>query len=240
MARKYEEPKVDINDSHHTGDREYTITHPAYGMIRVSRPQGGAQEMFGSDLKHSSRVTITITRAEERRSLNTSWYHDRRELIEIDMTEHQWAAFVSSAGMSPVPCTLRNVPEDGFKLVSVPEILDQRNAKEKASKEFKDKIATHMDRSSELLNTLSDLVSSGKANKKQLLDLLGKANQAFGRFSSDAEFALECFEEEMEKIVENGRSEIEAHITNLATRTGMDVLKLRNPNESQRLEVKGE
>lgn len=229
MARKYEQPAITKKPATIAGfDDEYTITHPAYGVISLSRPSGGSQEMFGSDLKHNSRVTLTINRAVEHRSLNTSWIHGKRELIEIDMTEHQWAKFVSSSGMSPTPCTLRHVPEEGFKLGTVPEILNQSNAKEKASREFKERINGQIDGGAELLEKLSELVSNGKANKTQLLELLSTANRSFGRLKTDAVFAVDCFEEDMERIVESGRTEIEAHLTNLAHNTGLEVLKQRS------------
>lgn len=238
MTRNYEAPTITQLEDGRSGDNEYTINHPAYGVISLSRPSGGSCEMFGSDLKHNSRVTITINRAEENRSLNTSWIHSRKELIEIDMTEHQWAKFVSSAGMSPTPCTLRHVPEEGFKLKRVPEIHNQSGAKEKASSEFAAKMNKFLDKGSELIEELSDLVAAGKANKKQLLSLLSKANASYVRLGSDAAFAVECFEEEMENIVESGRSEIDAHITNLALRTGIEFLKLRDNKPEKQLEDK--
>ncbi|WP_284161803.1 hypothetical protein [Burkholderia pseudomallei] len=229
MARKYEQPTVTKRPADIVGlDDEYTITHPAYGVISLSRPSGGSQEMFGSDLKHNSRVTLTINRAVEHRSLNTSWIHDKKELIEIDMTEHQWAKFVSSSGMSPTPCTLRHAPEEGFKLERLPEIMNQSNAKEKASAEFSERIAKQVDGGAEVLEKLSVLIANGKANKSQLIELLSAANNSFGRLKTDAVFAIECFEEDMERIVESGRTEIEAHLTNLAHNTGLEVLKQRS------------
>lgn len=106
--------------------------------------------------------------------------------------------------------------------------MNQSNAKEKASAEFSERIAKQVDGGAEVLEKLSVLIANGKANKSQLIELLSAANNSFGRLKTDAVFAIECFEEDMERIVESGRTEIEAHLTNLAHNTGLEVLKQRS------------
>jgi hypothetical protein len=87
--------------------------HPAFGNICVSRPSGSAT-LFGSELKHQHYVSITINRAEKHRSLHRDWIFGKDTILEISMSESQWATFVASSGMGGgTPCTLNYAPPQG-------------------------------------------------------------------------------------------------------------------------------
>jgi hypothetical protein len=86
------------------------MTHPSWAMIgasRVSHSAGGSA-LFDSDIRHQHTVTVSISTASRRRDLNRDWLHAEREFVEVEMSEAQWASFVSSMNAgSGVPCTIR-------------------------------------------------------------------------------------------------------------------------------------
>lgn len=82
-------------------------THPAFAQIAVHRVSGRTN-LYDSDFGHNAFVTISVRRSELHRSLSQDWHMADSELIEVAMSESQWATFVSSINMgSGVPCTLQ-------------------------------------------------------------------------------------------------------------------------------------
>lgn len=89
------------------GDRAFA--HPAYGQIGASRATGNTT-LYGSDFVHHQYVTIQISRSQLHRDLSHDWEFAREQLIEVKLSEAQWATFVSSMNSgSGVPCTLDHV-----------------------------------------------------------------------------------------------------------------------------------
>lgn len=230
MARHEEEPKIEYKDDNHHYEDSYKITHPAYGNVRLTHHQGGELKMFGSDLRHNNRVHLEFSYAEEERHLNKSWITQKGRILEVEMTEAQWAHFVSSVGSGAgTPVTLKTL-RDG-DLVQLPEIKGQKTEKQKASKEFKDKLDKTIEKGEDALNKLRELHIKGKASKKELAEVLSLMQQSLGRFASDTEFSVEMFEEAMEGLVEKAKIQIESHIMLTAQRIGAEHMGINLDNQ---------
>lgn len=127
-------------------------SHPAWALIGVSRvsssPPGAT--LFDSDIQHQHSMVMTISRAERRRDLKRDWFHGREKLIEVQMSEAQWASFISSpnAGQG-VPATLRRFGKD-WNVPGVPyeprlraSLDEARNAAQEAFQEIQDAFAAY-------------------------------------------------------------------------------------------------
>src|SRR5437868_8231795 len=83
--------------------------HPAFGMIgasRVSHSPPGAV-LFDSDVQHQHYVVVRVRTAARRRDLNRDYLYADQQIVEVAMSEAQWASFVSSMNTGDgVPCTL--------------------------------------------------------------------------------------------------------------------------------------
>jgi hypothetical protein len=105
MPVEYEEIKKEPG---RLGRDEATYTHPAYGQVSVSNVSGGIY-LYGSDFHHQNYVALRINRSELNRNLSNDWPHAREELVEIAMSESQWATLVSSMNRGEgVQCTLQH------------------------------------------------------------------------------------------------------------------------------------
>lgn len=68
---------------------------------------GGAGRLFMSPLRHENRISITIGEAEHVRSLSTDAHYAGRQIIEVQMSEAQFAQFITnSMNHSGAPCTI--------------------------------------------------------------------------------------------------------------------------------------
>ena len=112
-----------------SGDPRTVTTHPAFAQIAASRVSGHTA-LYDSDFRHNAYMTIKIRTSELHRNLHHDWHFDREEIIEVALSEVQWATFVSAPNMgSGVPCTLQRLNGKQIPQLPDPESrADQFNA----------------------------------------------------------------------------------------------------------------
>lgn len=200
------EPTITKGDGLHT---ETTESHPAFGVIGITRWQGSGMRMFGSDFVHRVGLTLTIKRAERHRSLSNDWYHGREEIVQISMSEAQWATLVSSVGQGEgVPCTLEYV--DRKRQSIIPEPIETR------VKQFGAEMKRRFDGIRETIGELRDRILAGRGGKESL-KLLDSIEQAA---VSNTTFTAEQFDKHMETTVEKAKAEIHGHALRLGIAEG--------------------
>lgn len=200
------------------GSVETTIKHPAFGQISVSRRSAGGAgvNLYDSDFGHNSFVTVEIKRSELRRDLSRDWQYPREELIHIDMSESQWATFVSSFNSgSGVPCTLTWLPGEG-RIPGIPSF----NRSEVFKKEMRKTTEEAIDGVKRLLAAVAD---TGLSQKKQK-ELSEGAERALRALTSSMPFVNSQFEEHVEEIVEKGYQEVHGYMNAAITRVGISAI----------------
>lgn len=195
------------------------IEHPAFGMIRASRVSGNAS-LFGSDFVHHNYVTITICKAKTRRELSTDWDFAGDELIEVNLSEAQWATFVSSMNVgSGVTCTIDHILGEYLPFLPQPEQSNQQ---------FKDEMQQQMaDMQKELQSMASTL--EGAISKTKATELKTRMERLSSRLTGNLGFVAKQFDEHMERITEKAKIEINAHAINLVHQAGLEALANRAP-----------
>lgn len=193
-----------------TSHREYRESHPAWGLVsahRVSSTPGVV--LFDSDIRHGHYVVVTVKRATRDRSLHRDWIHDTGpDLIEIAMSEAQWASFVSSTNTSGVPCTIRATET-------------QRNVDgllfEPRLRESMDEVSGTAEKIRQRLDAAVAAVEEKptKANIRAL-------RLAMEGVSANMEFAAKSLSEHSENVVQKARADIEAMVYQHAERLGLD------------------
>lgn len=203
------------------GHNDFTETHPAYAMIgasRVSSHPGAA--LYGSDFLHRHYVTITIVRSDMGRGISNDWYHGGPQLIEVALSEAQWATFVSAMNVgNGVPCTLQWLP--GEEIPAIQPIQSRRDLHRAETEDrMRDAIAS--------LEALRDA-----APTKKLRDM---AEDALRRVTDGVPWVTEQFEEAAEEMIEKAKIEINAYATMTlmnagakALAAGGDLLQLAEP-----------
>jgi hypothetical protein len=232
MSREYEKPtEIFRDDNHPIYDREYA--HPAFGKVTLTKSSWGGGDgvnLFGSDLKHSQTVSITVELAREYRDLHNSRQHGRGIVCELMMSEAQWAHFISSQGDgSGTPVTFRARPADGYELIQPPMIEREETPQETFAREVREKCERYAEDALGVLAQVQELAAAGKATKTQLQALARTLDLMAHNVPSNLAFAQEQFAETMAKTVHAGKIELEAYVQNMALRTGLDVLRLQAP-----------
>lgn len=188
--------------------------HPAWAMIGAHRVQTGSPGavLFDSDIRHHHYVTVTLARAERKRDLNSDHLHARHQIIEVAMSEAQWASFVSSMGVgSGVPCTVTYERKDGVR-GAVPGMEYAPRLQESM-----DEVRSAGDKSIEKIREAFEKVKE-KPNKGNLRYLEAMIANA----PSNMEFAAKSLSEHAENVVQKARADIEAMVVAKAEQLGLE------------------
>lgn len=166
-------------------------------------------------------MRVTICESELNRHLNNDWPFAKRDIIEIEMSEAQWATFVSSFNLgSGVQCTIRH--RDGKMVPGIPLRDEAAEFGKEMSEQSRDALAA--------LEKAVAAVSAAKMSKKDANAILSGINKAAQEIGVNADFVAECFDRHMESRVQKAKIEVNAYMTGAVQRAGLEVLlKQSNP-----------
>lgn len=211
--RKVQAPTITEDGSSIGGQ---LIEHPAFAQISAHRISGRSN-LYGSDFSHHHSIRISIAPSKVRRTLSNDWAHaSLDEYIEVELSEAQWAHFVSSLNCgSGTQCTLRHLNRE-----TIPELPDPVSRKDQFKNEAKEVCAEALAAIRDLHEAIKDTSLSNKAKEA----LTKKAYAIEARLTSSLPFVLDQFGEHMEETVEKAKVEINAYATNAVMRAGIDAL----------------
>jgi hypothetical protein len=221
MSKTYERPTVTREEGGHR-EGANTYDHPAFGTIALFEARGGNEQLFGSDVPHSSCLRIEIRRAELRRDLNRDWIHSREVVCEFEMTHAQFAQFITGVGNGTgTPVTLLRAPERGAKLGTMPGIEKIESKHDTHRREVREAATKQVDRMHASIGKLDELLASGKAGKKDLQAIARELRIAAEHLPVNLEFAVKSAEEALEKATSDAKIEVEAFVGMTAQRLGL-------------------
>ncbi|MCD0159700.1 hypothetical protein IHN63_00105 [Deinococcus sp. 6YEL10] len=211
--------------------REETVQkHPAMGLVVISKTSHGGTgrasrgvPLFGSDLRHTETVSITVMESSVSRSLSNDWHHQGRRLLELRMSTAQWAQMVSSFGNgNGTPVTLEYITRDGPGRIE--PYPDPPSKIEQFEQEVEASVASNTDRLKDVHAEIARLIGSGKAGKRDLEALHRNLGLAISANASSATFVVEQHKERMEQTVAEAKIEVEAYVTETLGRLGRRAL----------------
>lgn len=189
------------------------ITHPAFMQISACRVNGGIM-LYGSEFKHRSFISIRLHTSYEIRGLSRAWHHADKAVMELNLSEAQWATFISSlnAGMGS-PATLEFMA--GKDKIPPVELLEPRA--NTFRREYKETIANTVAR---LKKGIED-AKAAKVKKSIIADLEG----ALQGLISSAPYVESSFSEHMEDLVQEAKMAANAYAEHIVQQTGVKTLK---------------
>lgn len=210
--KKIEQPVVSV-----TSRGTLVETHPAYAQIMASRISGQSA-LYGSDFLHQNFIRIRVSPSELHRDLShDNMYNSVQTYIEVDLSEAQWATFVSAMSVNGgTGCTLNS-----RDMQDVPALPRPADKKPQFTKEARQACQDAMDSVEQLRQAIEELSIS----QKQKNILLSRASSVTARLNSTIPFIMEQFGEYMESTVEKAKIEVNAYTVNAVQRAGLQALK---------------
>jgi hypothetical protein len=214
----YEEPVVSKEPGPGSSTEE-VIDHPAFATIGANRVQTTGQTLFQSEFKHQSLITICIKGARVRRGLSNDRVStsSRMPYIEVDLTESQWATFVSSLNVGEgVPCTLSYRHDIGY----VPQIPKPPERKQQFASEMRETLQDSINH----LKKIESVLEGAKITGKLRDELMGHVRMAKQEIQSNMPFVEKQFAEHVENTTEAAKQEIHGYMVGHLQRAGLAAL----------------
>lgn len=225
-ARRPVEPIVESKDNSPAGG---TIArHPAFAQIGASRVQGSAN-LYGSDFGHHNYVIVRISESVLHRTLSRDWPSGGNRIVEVAMSEAQWATFISALNQGDgVQCTLEYRELTGL----VPSFPNPVNRVDQFSDEMKETLA-------DALKRMKDAAQEADRTRapKALKDSIAMAIQ---EIEKNIPFVAEQFGGHMEGVVEKAKIEIHSWMEGTIRRAGLEALGAEAPIQIKDQSKKGQ
>lgn len=201
--------------------------HPAYGMLRFSRIQGGQGKMFGSEINHNSYIQMELCPGEEHRSLSNTYYYGRSQILcSVMMSHAQFAEMITSMNIgSGVPVTIDFIADD---VGQRPGIADTETLHEQIQNEVKERTEKVTRTAAALEQEMKAMLADSKVPKAKQAALLELARQITMELQSNMPFVLDQYQEAAEKVGAKAKAELEAYTTAVIHRLGEKALAALN------------
>ena len=186
--------------------------HPSYGMIAFDRITSNTPDsLFGSSIKHTNPIRMTIRHAEVDRHINCDWYNARGRIVEIEMSQSQFADAITSFNRGDgVPCTILFTERDG----NIPP-CNFVNKADQFSEEFSEQLSSVQTELNECIKEVTEIFQKKKTltkvERERIVNVLQSAKNNVG---CNAEYVHRCFNEQMDKTVKEAKGEIESFMQN--------------------------
>lgn len=207
-------------------DEDVPETHPAFGMAVFSRASVGGvrgkNRLFGSSIDSLNIISLTISAAEIYHRLGSDHFMGTKELISVDMTEHQFAQLLTTMNQGDgVPVTISHI--QGKRTPPLPETKVEAA---KITDKFRDDIAKWKKQldttTAEIEAILSKKGALNLEEKKRVNELTsGLVTQIQGHTT----FLMDQFDESVSGVIGQAKAEVEGFINAAVTRTGLEALK---------------
>jgi hypothetical protein len=212
------EPPVITKEDEGTVHERIVERHPSFAIIGASRVHGGNGLLFGSDFRHNDYITIHVKPAEYHRHLSNDWYHGKaQDLIEVNLSEAQWATFISTLNNGQgVPCTLT-----AFDSKDVPGIAAKPDRQEQFTLEMSETFGDAIKR----IGDIVEAINASSLSQKKKDEIISYAKRAVQEITKNTHFVTEQFGEHIENTVEKAKIEISAYMTGAIARAGLKALQ---------------
>lgn len=183
--------------------------HPAWGLIGASRVSSGhGTALFDSDIIHHHYVVVRLRRATRKRNLGHDWKHGDEHIVEIAMSEAQWASFVSTMNVGDgVPCTIERIGAEDIPGVEYePRLAVSMDEVDNAAHKSMEEIQAAFDAYEE---------HKTKTNRDKLKYAIKNAPANMG-------YAAKTLSEHGENVVQRARADIEAMVVSKAEQLGIE------------------
>jgi len=207
-------------------DEKIKEEHESFGLLQISRQTcSPAINLFGSSITHSNLISLTITRAEKHRNLHRDWYFGKTKLVEVIMSDTQFAEAITSMNMgSGTPVTISQVA--GERMSACPEI----HRRQEIEKEFRRTCKSVSDKTKEAVTEAKKILSGSgnlkKEDRQKLSDLLYHIQM---EMEHNLPFISKSFEEQLDKTIMEAKGECEAFLTNTVHKLGIEALQNKSP-----------
>lgn len=205
---------------------EETHKHPSFGQISFSRVTcNPSQYFYGSELPQDHYIVMKVYNSYIVRELTQDRYHTLGiPLIELRMSSGQFSEMITSMNMgNGTCCTIERVGIN--KIDPLPE---QESRKEFVHRKFEDRMKMFADTIRKKQNEAKELVKKKSLSKEDMRQLQSHLEWLTMEVESNIPFFAKCFQETMDEVVYEAKTEVENAIQHKISVLGLEALHSQN------------
>lgn len=201
------------------------ISHPSFGQISFSRINSNGTEFYGSELKQDNYIQLEVNQSEVERTLSRDWYFTKHiPIIKLRLTANQFSELLTNMNHgSGIPCTIEMV--DGKR---IPEYPITESRKEFVHRKFEDRMREFAVSLKTQQKRVKELTDKKTLSKNDQLELNRAVDWLTTEVASNIPFFAKCFQENMDEVVLEAKSEVENAILHKITTLGLSALHEQN------------
>lgn len=198
--------------------------HESFGQIYFGRTSGHAN-FYGSELPQDHYITMEVHNSEIERELSKDWmYNTGPTILKLRMTSGQFSEMITSLNNgSGVPCTLEIA--NGKRLEELP---NQESRKEFVHRKFEDRMKMFADSIRDQQQQAKELVKKKTLSKDDIHKLNHHLEWLTGEIERNIPFFAKCFQETMDEVVFEAKTEVENAIQHKISTLGLNALHEQN------------
>lgn len=205
------------------------IIHESFGQIQFNRTTGNNTKFYGSELPQDHYISMEVHHSEINRELTQDRYYNRGEVLRIRMSSGQFAEMITNMNRgSGVPCTIERI--QGKKIEDLPH---QESRKEFVHRKFEDRMKMFGDTIRERQNKAKELVKKKTLSKDDMHQLQMHLEWLTGEVERNIPFFAKCFQETMDEVVFEAKTEVENAVQHKINVLGLNSLHEQNKLLSQ-------
>lgn len=199
--------------------------HPSFGQISFTRTNSNGTNFYGSELPQDNYISMEVRNSEIQRELTQDRYYPTGPpLIRIRMSSGQFAEMITSLNNgSGVPCTIERLV--GNKVEQLPT---QESRKEFVHRKFEDRMKIFANSIRENQKAAKQIVKKKTLSKQDIQDLINQLDWLTQEVESNIPFFAKCFQETMDEIVFEAKTEVENAIQHKISTLGLNALHEQN------------
>lgn len=198
------------------------ISHQSYGQITFSRVSSRPpQTFYGSELPQDHYIQMRVYNSEINRTLTKDWHFPKSiPLIQVRMSSNQFAELLTSLNVgSGVPCTIEMINK-----MPVEEYPAHESRKEFVHRKFEDRMKEFTKTLRDKQNLVRELTAKKTLSKADQQTLNSTVEWLTQEVESNIPFFAKCFQETMDVVVNEAKSEIENAIQHKVSMLGLEEL----------------
>jgi len=198
-------------------DEDKIDYHESFVQVSFSRHNSNKNKsIYGSSIGHNETLVLEVYESEVHRHLSRSWYSPRKKIMELEMSQSQFAELITTMNMgSGIPCNLNYFNGKHIENNTLTNILDV------FKKEFQNDLNGITKKSKETIEEIQNILNNKTVTKKDLKKALDNLYHIKQDLESNLTFILSQFNEQMNKTVVEAKGEVEAFVENKIRSAGL-------------------
>lgn len=197
--------------------------HPSFGMLRISRIHGQSGYLFGTEIQADNFIELTLSNASLERDLTNDWFHQGKTLFRVKMSPNQFAELMTNLNTSPgVPVTIEEVCGERIEQCS-----DMESKKDYTHRMFRQRMADWIADINKRSKEAERIINKKTLSKEDQRDLKLFYDSIICEVKSNIPFFAKCFQEVMDKVVLDAKTEIDNALMHAVVSAGIKVLGIK-------------